>query len=129
MNLAHRDDLPMEVAEAFERMIKEQFPGMKVVFAGDAPEGVLPPEKRKELEEFMEYQDELFRSGRCQDCGKQIEPWPPEDLNATAESIQTEGWKLFYQGQYEGKRPAAWQCPECDQSEGEMQIKEVRFGD
>lgn len=118
--LLHRDDLPFEVVEELEKQLAEKYPDRKIVFAGDAPEGSLPPEFTGAVEKTMQRFAESVAGGLCIDCGAAMPNYPemqtimddgfPEDWQPA------DGWYHF-----EDARGAimGWQCPACDAAEDE----------
>ncbi len=114
IRLMHRDDLPMDVAEAVEQA-KQMFPGFEVRFAGDEPPESLPPQ----IKEWQEHMRQSLVEGRCVDCGVQMENWA--DLEK--EDWQPpNGWCSFHEGPDD--QIAGWQCPACDARE-EKEAKDL----
>lgn len=108
-NLIHRDDIPMELMQ----QIEAQFPGMKVVCAGDEPAGALPEGLLEAAESLHRKHLLLLVEGRCLDCNEQMPGFPPTDWDAWQ---LPDGWRYFTD---ENKQPMAFQCPACDAKEGE----------
>ncbi len=112
MQPIHRDDVPMEVMEEFEKFVQGRFPGMRVTCAGDQP-GELPPE----VQEHMNAIEQLFKdsmlNGTCLDCGAQMPDYNPLDDN----------WEPHVDWHYfkntSDNTPMGWQCPDCDAAERE----------
>ena len=111
--LIHRDDIPMEVMQGFEAMLQEQYPGFKVVCAGDLPEGQVSEEVAESLKELEDHYRRSLVEGKCVDCGKQMENFPPDDDDWEP----PRGWGWFTD--FGTGSPQAWQCPECDKAERE----------
>lgn len=111
----HRDDLPMEVVEQLQSKFQSEFgDDVKLVFLGDMPEGSAPPEILAALNEQKEKMRTALMEGRCLDCGRVMENWPPPDDDAEFEKWQpAPGWMHFN----DDDEISAWQCPECDAKE------------
>lgn len=114
MKPLHRDDLPMNVAEGIVEQMKQAFPGMEVVFAGDMP-GDLPESVKEGMAALEKKMERSLCEGRCIDCDAEMEGFPKSD--ATDDFWDNwqpaKGWKHF-------KRDGdivAWQCPKCDAAE------------
>lgn len=73
----HRDDLDMDLVNAIEEAFGEMFPGKKLVFAGDLPEGELPDEMKNFEKKLIDHYNDATCQGKCGDCGKQMKNWPP----------------------------------------------------
>jgi hypothetical protein len=108
VELARRDDVPMEVIEELEKL----FPGCDIKFAGQFSDA-----DQQEIQELFPAQDVAEEEkklvlGLCVDCGKKIPgEWPP-----VSDDYQFPlGWCLF--SDIVTDLPAALQCPECDEKE------------
>ncbi len=80
--LIHRDDVPADLAEEIVKNMKDDFPGCRIVFAGDY-QG-LPPqaveEARKEQARIVKVAATRFYKGQCFECGADMPmEWPPKD--------------------------------------------------
>jgi len=105
--LAHRDDLPFEVAEAMTEELQKLHPGCEVRFAGD---GNLPKEIQEKIEKIAEkIGQENMRSIaelKCVDCGEKLPGnWPDDDAEFP------DGWAIYY----DGDEPQCLVCPKCEQ--------------
>jgi hypothetical protein len=107
--LIHRDDIPMDVMED----IQELFPDMKIVCAGDIPEGQIPEDMREAIATIEAKFLKSIVEGKCVDCGKKIHDFPPVDWSVWK---LPDGWRYFTD--FSGS-PQAFQCPECDREDGE----------
>jgi hypothetical protein len=106
MGLIHRDDLPFEVAEELVKQLQKDYPGKKIVFAGDVA-GV-----DQEIEELINSitlrQLEHIVEGYCFDCGAVFpRPWPPE-----GDGPLPKGWTLYENIGSDDTRILI--CPKCD---------------
>lgn len=110
MGEIHRDDLPMELVSEIEKHFAETHPGMKVVFAGDAPGGV-PDHVKNAIDALERRSVESLALGKCFYCGKQMEDYPEEDF--PDEWQPPEGWGLV--SDIATHKPAGWECPDCDE--------------
>lgn len=123
MDLVHRDDLPPEALEAFEAFIKEKFPGAKVVCAGDVPEHLLSERTKEVIASVEKRQQTSISEGRCFDCGKFMENWPPSD-----DGKLPEGWhtmrKTTIDDEEEGEL-MGFVCPECDREDGMIDFSQL----
>jgi len=117
--LAHRDDMPYEVVEAMERVLAEQFPGMKLTFAGDVPGGP-PPEILAKIARVEARLQRLLREGRCIECGVQMPDPPSKDMSE--DWRPADGWCWFTN---EEDQVAAWQCPQCDADDDEIDLSKT----
>jgi hypothetical protein len=108
VKLVHRDDVPMQLTEQVVAHMQEQFPGYKVRFAGDYPEGELPPEIIAAHAELEELFGRSLASGMCVRCKATISGYP-NGSKTISESSAPRGWKLFrdMSGQ-----PEFWECPD-----------------
>jgi hypothetical protein len=114
---AHRDDLDYPVAEGIEEAFKSIFPGVKVVFAGDMPEGSIPEEVLAQMRAIEERSARSLAEGRCFDCDKQIPgPWPPSQ-NDDGGATLPEGWSYYSNA---GDGGGMLICPECEQETPEV---------
>jgi hypothetical protein len=98
MKFLHRDDLPYQIIEEFERQL-----GVKVVCPGDLPEEEIP-EEVLQIKAMMDAQFEAsVREGRCVECSFPI----PDYQNLTK---TPKGWGRFMdlEGTIQG-----WHCPSC----------------
>lgn len=104
---AHRDDLDNDVLDSLEK----EFPGFKIVCAGDLP-GPIPPAVQAMLDELEAKFESSLRDGTCVDCGKVMPAYPPTDDPSWK---PTKGWVWFSgpDGRFQ-----SWQCPECDKTDG-----------
>lgn len=120
MEPLHRDDLPMDVAEQVVARIQEQFPGMRVVFAGDHP-GDLPDGVKRAIESLNWKMSESMTRGICMDCGAAMEGYPaftktPEGYaDFPGDWRPQRGWRHF--ADTIGGKFSHWQCAECDRQE------------
>lgn len=110
--LAHRDDLPMEVVAELEKQIGELYPGLKVVFAGDAP-AQDQPDMAKLLEALDKKAARSFSDGSCIDCGAIMPHYNPDD----SDWVPAKGWGSF--GRVGTNEFMGWQCPKCDYEESD----------
>ena len=112
MGNIHRDDVPMDIMEAFEKDMAVKYPGMKVICAGDYP-GELPDNVKESIKNLQEMHDRSMEEGLCIDCGEKM-PGYPDDASVIWGSKwnPADGWKFLEC--IRTKRPVAWQCPECD---------------
>ncbi len=115
-NLIHRDDIDMDFMQAFEKAIKEEHgEEFKVICAGDAPAGTVPPELMEQLAGLKKKMGEAFAKGLCWDCGKQMPDWPPpEDDEAFEKWDMTKGWSTLNSMKEE---ITGFVCPECTAEE------------
>lgn len=105
--LIHRDDLPMEDAEAIITHLKEMYPGVTVQFAGDSSD----PEVIKKASKARSVLAALFFSGLCMDCHRKMENWPATPYDMADDWEPPDGWQSFYGP---GDEIVGWQCPACD---------------
>jgi len=112
MNSVHRDDLSPEMLS----MLEEQFPGMKIVCAGDVPESSLPPEVAKEIAEREAKNFRSLTEGRCLDCDVKMPGFPLNVVGCAEDWEPDEGWVWFEAGD----KIVAWQCPNCDKGQNEI---------
>lgn len=104
--LVHRDDLEPETLEA----IQAKFPDMKIVCAGDIPDGAMPENVKSMLESIERANMASFVNGTCIDCGTEMPGFDPD-----REDWQpAKGWRWFT-GMDDV--PVSWQCPVCDAKE------------
>lgn len=106
--LIHRDDLDPDVLAD----IQSRFPGMKIVCAGDAPEGALPPSVADALAALQKQHDESMVYGTCIDCGAVMPGYPPPEADVPADWKPVEGWSWFTNDAT--GEIFCWQCPDCD---------------
>jgi hypothetical protein len=106
MELPHRDDVPMDVAEALVAKMKAEHPGCKVVFAGDLPADQVPPEIREATARMGRAQAKSVLHGACLMCGARMADYRIEDDDWNPPT----GWGLIYGLNDE---PLAWECPAC----------------
>lgn len=95
----HRDDIPMEIAEGIEALLKKHNPGTtQVVFSGDtgSPEGTF----------FREAIMKAFIDGCCFYCGQKMPGVNEEDWKPA------EGWDISETGGKEDD-PLLFECPKC----------------
>ena len=77
----HRDDIPPHILRALEEKAAQEFPGMKIAFPGDMPEGC------PELDEIKQKMRQSLEFGRCVACGEDYPgAWPLEELE--------DGWEF-----------------------------------
>lgn len=107
MNPIHRDDIDASDMAEIEKLLAEQYPGMKIVCAGDAP-GELPPDVAAMMQQVERAHMESLANGTCIDCGAKM---PDYDIER-GDWNPPEGWAWFYE--HGTKNIAAWQCPACD---------------
>lgn len=112
MQPIHRDDVPMEVMEEFEKYIKEKFPGAKVTCAGDQP-GELPPEVQEHMQAIEQLFQDSMLNGTCLDCGAQMPGYNPLEDDWEPHP----SWHYFKNTS--DNTPMGWQCPACDAEERE----------
>lgn len=110
--LIHRDDLPFEIVEELEEKFADLFPGMKVRFAGDLPDGEVPQNVLDALAAINQKHDTSLVSGSCLDCGRTM---PGFDLDEDEFDLPP-GWRIF---NGDNGEPCAFQCPECDTEDNE----------
>ena len=111
-NLIHRDDMDMGDAEELVRHLQEEHPGLRVVFAGDVPDGQLPPAVREAAAQIEEAFQHSMLTGACLDCGAVMPNYPKPGEDMAADWQPAEGWKHFQMRGPDGL--IAWQCPDCD---------------
>lgn len=110
--LVHRDDIDMEAMQAIEKMLKEKYPGMAVVCAGDLSEGRITQDLQDKIESLQMAFAESMAFGKCIDCGTVM---PNYDGLESDENWQpAKGWVWF---ENPDGSPQSWQCPECDAKE------------
>lgn len=107
----HRDDLDADVAEEAVRALQEMYPGMKVVFAGDAPGGP-PPEIQEKIDAIDKHMTDSLVKGQCFDCGLPIPNWPPPDDDSEDWKL-SEGWS--YYNAPNNTAPGFFICPKCQE--------------
>lgn len=115
MNLGHRDDVPPKVLEAIEKAMKER--GMdRPVFAGDVPDGKLPPE----VAEFQRLMADSVEQGHCFRCQRGYPGiYPPQD----GEALDGD-WAYIGRG---GK-PIGLECGDCPEgTENPMGVMELEI--
>lgn len=108
MKPLHRDDIDASDMAEIEKLLQEQFPGMKVVCAGDNP-GELPPGVAKAMASIEESHMLSLVNGTCIDCGAQM---PGYDQLDNDDWKPADGWTWFVE--HGTRNPTAWQCPACD---------------
>lgn len=111
MKPAHRDDLPPELLE----MLEKKFPGMKIVCAGDIPEGQMPEGLVAKIEAIKMAHAQSVVDGTCIDCGKKMPGYPADDEDFPEGWQKADGWLCFTD--ISSGEPSGWQCPECDAKE------------
>lgn len=127
--MLHRDDLPMELAEEVTRKLKELYPGMKVMFAGDCPDSAVLVRANQALEALQRKNEESLMNGTCIDCGRQMPGYSTEwREDRGADWAPAEGWVWFSIPQTD--EVVSWQCPECnalDEEEGGPSLKKIEL--
>lgn len=108
--LVHRDDIPMDVMQAFEAHIAEKFPGFSVVCAGDIADR-LPPELLEKLQQFEEKKLKSLVHGDCLWCGAHMPNYPDDASDFPEGWSPAEGWGLMKD---QNDEPMGWECPDCD---------------
>lgn len=104
--LAHRDDLPMELVKELQEKMAELYPGLKVVFAGDAP-----ADQQPDMTEFFKAVEiraaRSFADGTCIDCNALMVNYDPDNDDWKPD----EGWGKFTRMGTE--EFMGWQCGKC----------------
>ena len=109
--LIHRDDLPMDLAEAVVGALKGVGgDNKKVVFAGDLPEDQ-QAECADMLRRIEEQESRAIAEGLCRDCGKRVPGnWPPTPDAGGQEFKLPDGWRWW---RCIGPGGRFIQCHEC----------------
>jgi hypothetical protein len=110
-NFLHRDDLDMEEAECITNFLKEKFPGYKVSFAGDIPEGQIPPGLVEADAKLTERMNNSLQKGICFECGTRMSNAPPK---FDGEWNPPKGWSWYSDPKGE---PMFFVCPNCEKEE------------
>lgn len=114
--LLHRDDIDFEDAEQIVNFFEEQFPGMKVVFAGDSNHQ-LPPEILEQIQTIRMHGLASVAEGTCIDCNKKmLEAWPPENDDWE----MPEGWVVLTDRAT--NEPGGFLCPDCNKEDDVIQL-------
>ncbi len=114
----HHDDVSPELMAAIEA----NFPGMKVVCAGDQPaDQPLPADVQEMLDELEKRHKESIVNGTCIDCGAQMPNYTPEEFDKD-DWKPAKGWSWFTDGESEDRHIVAWQCPKCDATEDKKEV-------
>ena len=104
--MIHRDDMPDKLLEKLE----ELFPGMKILFAGDQPEGSLSFETKRAIAGLQQMADLSSKTGKCIHCGKSM----AEKFYKDGKWDLEPGWtRVGHIG--EGGMPY-YLCPSCETS-------------
>lgn len=121
--LPHRDDVDIDMMEAIEAAVQEQFPGYKIRFTGDVPEDQLPPEVAHRMRKLQAAFSESLAEGCCWKCRKSIpgyEKWVERCDDGTDEPLPLpEGFGLIKQI---NGHPLAWECDDCDPGENLCEV-------
>lgn len=129
LKLIHRDDLDMQDVQQIEAYFAEHYPGMKVMFAGDA--ATLPDEVLADLEKLhLKYAQSLL-DGTCVDCGKKIPgEWPPPE---EGDWHCPPGWFFLCEFEFDEESgenvssPVALTCAECDEQLKDGEIRPINL--
>lgn len=114
----HRDDMPDELLEEMEK----QFPGMKICFVGDLPEGHEYEEQARAVERQLK--EEMY-SGRCHDCQceqPEFHDWLHHEENKEEEpppAVKSGGWAHMPLSGYDDPPIILWLCPTCQEKDDE----------
>lgn len=129
LKLIHRDDLDMQDVQQIEAYFAEHYPGMKVMFAGDA--ATLPDEVLADLEKLSQMYANSLVEGTCVDCGKKIPgDWPPPE---EGEYNCPPGWFFLCESEFDDETgesvsvPVALSCKECDDKLNEGEVRPINL--
>lgn len=103
----------MEVAEQIVDDLQKEYPGFKVVFAGDM--GKMPPEVEAAMKQLNARMDESVLFGRCFDCGAQMPNYIEPGKPVPDDWQPARGWSHYSQGD----EILHWVCPQCEAEEEE----------
>lgn len=88
-----------------EAFFDEHFPGQRLVFAGDMPEGSYPDIERA-VEEMEKRIKNSIETGACFMCGDQMREYLPGDTGWEPEN----GWQKV---ESISGGSQCWRCPSC----------------
>lgn len=117
--MIHRDDIPIDDMAKIEEAIRKahpEFADFKIVCAGDAPEGDLPPDVASAFDMVQRSFDRSLVLGACIDCDARMPNYPSSPEGFAGDWQPTEGWRSFSKIGEEDSF-AGWQCPTCDAKE------------